>query len=134
MPFSTTALLRVLLLAICAMAVVLGQDVTGTIAGVVRDASGAVPGVTVTANNTGTNGNIGRNIFQGVTRIGWDSGLHKDFPIRERLKAQFRFEVFNTLNHANFGLANGNMTSANFLRITAAADPRILQLALRFSW
>jgi hypothetical protein len=50
------------------------------------------------------------------------------------LNAQFRFEVFNTLNHANFGIPSGSLSSANFLRITSAADPRILQMALRFSW
>jgi hypothetical protein len=66
--------------------------------------------------------------------VTWDSGLHKDFSVHERLKAQFRFEVFNTLNHANFGLPAGSLSSATFLRITTAADPRILQLALRFSW
>ena len=85
-------------------------------------------------NALGTNGTIGRNTYQGVTRIGWDSGLHKEFPIREQFRAQFRFEVFNTLNHANFGLPSANMTSATFLRITTAGDPRILQLALRFTW
>ena len=85
-------------------------------------------------NALGTFGDIGRNTFTGPSRAGWDSGLHKDFPVKERLKAEFRFEVFNTLNHANFGLPNGNITSANFLRITSAGDPRILQLALRFNW
>ncbi len=85
-------------------------------------------------NALGTFGSIGRNTYTGPSRAGWDSGLHKDFPIKERLKAQFRFEVFNTLNHANFGLPNGTITSANFLRITSAGDPRILQLALRFNW
>ncbi len=85
-------------------------------------------------NALGTYGDIGRNTFFGPERAGWDSGLHKDFPITERVKAQFRFEVFNTLNHANFGLPNGTITSANFLRITSAGDPRILQLALRFLW
>jgi hypothetical protein len=86
------------------------------------------------ANALGTSGNLGRNTFFGVGRSSWDSGLHKDFRINERLKSQFRYEVFNTLNHANFGLPAGSMTSANFLRITSAADPRIMQLALRFVW
>ena len=42
--------------------------------------------------------------------------------------------MFNTLNHTRFGLPNGTITNANFLRITTAADPRILQVALRFNW
>jgi Carboxypeptidase regulatory-like domain/TonB-dependent Receptor Plug Domain len=85
-------------------------------------------------NALGTYGNIGRNTYFGPSRFGWDSGLHKDFAINERFKAQFRFEVFNTLNHTNFGLPSGSLTSANFLRITSAGDPRILQMALKFVW
>jgi hypothetical protein len=86
------------------------------------------------ANALGTFGALGRNTFYGPGRANWDSGLHKNFAIHERLNAQFRFEVFNTLNHANFGIPSGSLSSANFLRITSAADPRILQMALRFSW
>ena len=85
-------------------------------------------------NALGTFGSIGRNTYIGPAHFTWDSGLQKDFQIKERLKAEFRFEVFNAFNHANFGLPNGSITSANFLRITSAGDPRILQLALRFSW
>ena len=85
-------------------------------------------------NALGTFGDLGRNTFIGPGRAVWDSGLHKDFVMSERWKAQFRFEVFNTLNHPNFGLPNGSITSANFLRITTAGDPRILQVALRFTW
>ncbi|MBV8819311.1 MAG: hypothetical protein JO022_13200, partial [Acidobacteriaceae bacterium] len=85
-------------------------------------------------NALGTFGDLGRNTFNGPSRVNWDSALHKDFPIRENFRAQFRLEVFNTLNHANFGLPTNTMNSANFLRITSAADPRILQLALRFTW
>jgi len=85
-------------------------------------------------NALGTYGNIGRNTYRGPGRALWDSGLSKDFPIHERLKAQFRFEAFNTLNHANFNLPTGGINSANFLKITSAGDPRILQMALRFAW
>jgi hypothetical protein len=85
-------------------------------------------------NAPGTYGDIGRNTFFGPSLANWDSGLHKDFPINERFKAQFRYEVFNTLNHTNFGIPSGTLTSANFLRITSAGNPRIMQLALRLVW
>src|SRR5262249_25059788 len=44
------------------------------------------------ANALGTYGGLGRNTFFGVGRSNWDSGLHKDFHVKERFKAQFRFE------------------------------------------
>ena len=55
MSFARTILVRTLLLACCA-SLVIGQSVTGTIEGVVKDASGAViPNAAVTVTNTGTN-------------------------------------------------------------------------------
>ena len=56
--------------------------------------------------------------------------MHKDFPIRESFKVQFRFETFNALNNVKLGLPDGNRSGATFGRITAAGDPRILQFAL----
>jgi hypothetical protein len=49
----------------------------------------------------GEQGN-GRNIVQGPHFWNLDSGLLKDFGITERFKLQFRAEVFNVLNHANW--------------------------------
>jgi len=33
----------------------------------------------------------------------WDFAVHRDFPSMNRLKLQFRAEMFNVLNHPNFG-------------------------------
>ena len=51
----------------------------------------------------GTYGNLARNTFFGNTFTAWDGSIIKDTKIRERLSAEFRFEIFNLLNHTNFG-------------------------------
>ncbi len=49
----------------------------------------------------GQNG-AGRNIFIAPHYWNLDLGFIKMFPITERVKVQFRMEMFNALNHANF--------------------------------
>ncbi len=48
-------------------------------------------------------GNLGRNALRGFGAFQWDAAVHRDFQIREALKLQFRAEIFNVLNHPNFG-------------------------------
>ena len=59
-------------------------------------------------------GNLGRNALRGFGAVQWDFALHRDFPIRESLKLQFRAELFNVLNHPNFGQPDGNLFDAQF--------------------
>ena len=47
-------------------------------------------------------GDLGRNALRGFGLTQWDFAVHRDFPIREALKLQFRAEMFNVLNHPNF--------------------------------
>src|SRR5262249_47185062 len=49
-------------------------------------------------------GNSGRNILTGPRLSVWDFSLFKAIPIHERIHLQFRYESFNVLNHANFGV------------------------------
>ena len=62
-----------------------------------------------------------------------DFSLFKSFPMpfSEKHKVEFRGEVFNMLNLGNPKTAR---SSAIFGRISSAADPRILQLGLRYSF
>ncbi|MGH9338225.1 MAG: carboxypeptidase regulatory-like domain-containing protein [Acidobacteriota bacterium] len=85
-------------------------------------------------NALGTYGTLGRNTFRGPGHASVNLGLHKNFFITEEARAQFRFEMFNAFNRVNLSGPNSSMTSGNFMRITGAGDPRILQLALRLEW
>ena len=82
----------------------------------------------------GTYGAQGRNWYRGPGRANVDLGVQKKFKVRERLTTEFRFEMFNALNRVNLGNPNTTVTSTNFMRITGAGSPRILQFALRFVW
>jgi outer membrane receptor protein involved in Fe transport len=59
-------------------------------------------------------GNLGRNTLRGFGATQWDFAVHRDFPIHESLKLQFRAEMFNVLNHPNFGPPAPAVDGANF--------------------
>jgi hypothetical protein len=84
-----------------------------------------------TANAIGTFGNSGRNNLRGPRFFNTDLGVVKNTGITERVSLQFRAEFFNVFNNVNFRPPSTNAASAQFGRITAAADPRILQFALK---
>src|SRR5437763_11861618 len=69
-------------------------------------------------------GNLGRNIFHGPGAETLDLSLLKNFPIRERVKFQFRFETFSLLNHANFANPSATINTASFGNITSASGNR----------
>lgn len=55
----------------------------------------------------------------------WDFSIQKDFSIHERVKLQFRGEVFNAWNHTNLSAPNISPTSSAFGVITGLdGDPR----------
>jgi hypothetical protein len=59
-------------------------------------------------------GTLGRNALRGFGATQWDFALHRDFPIRESLKLQFRAEMFNVLNHPNFGPPIADINNPQF--------------------
>jgi hypothetical protein len=85
-------------------------------------------------NPVGTMGTLGRNTFVGPGFSNVDLGLAKRFQFTERIATTFRFETFNALNRPNLDVPTAALNSGNFMRITSAADPRILQFALRTTW
>ncbi|MCU1258541.1 MAG: TonB-dependent receptor, plug [Bryobacterales bacterium] len=82
----------------------------------------------------GTFGNVGKGSLRGPDLFNWDTGLFKEFPIRERMRLQFRAEFFNTLNRKNFNNPNVTQSAGGFGSITSAQDPRIGQLALKLQF
>ena len=63
-----------------------------------------------------------------------------DFALTRTFKAggsntlQFRWEVFNVLNVVNFNAPISALNSGAFGQIQTAADPRIMQFALKFAF
>ncbi|HEV2246721.1 MAG TPA: TonB-dependent receptor [Terriglobia bacterium] len=82
-------------------------------------------------NAKGEFGNVGRNSMRGPGAWNVNFGLLKSTSITERLRAEFRFEAFNFLNHANFNGPNSTVTNSNFGKILGASAPRVLQFALK---
>jgi hypothetical protein len=83
-----------------------------------------------TSNPLGTFGNAQRNSILGPAYIDVDLGFGRRFKFTESTDFQFRAESFNVFNHTNFLDPGTNLSAAStYGRVTAAADPRIIQLS-----
>jgi hypothetical protein len=77
-------------------------------------------------------GDAPRNAVRGPGFWQADVGLHKQFQLfNENTRLEFRAEAFNLFNRTNFGAPNGNISSADFGRITGTLPARELQFALK---
>jgi len=63
----------------------------------------------------------------------WDMGVFKGFPVGEKLRLEFRTEIYNAFNHAQFYSIDGNSGNAGttFGQPQKVRDPRLLQFALK---
>ena len=66
--------------------------------------------------------------------LNFDVTLYKDFKVTEKQKVEFRAELFNVFNHANFTSVSTTFGSGSYGQVTAAADPRIAELVLRYQF
>ena len=85
------------------------------------------------AESEGVPGNSNRRFFHGPGINNWDFSLHKNTAISEKTNLEFRAEYFNIFNHAQFSGVTGDILG-NFGQVTGARDPRIGQVALKFSF
>jgi len=82
-----------------------------------------------------TFGNSGRGVVDTPGRQQMDISLQKNFrAFRESHRVQFRWELFNMLNRANFNTPNMTVDNRNFGRITSAAPARQMQFGLRYEF
>jgi len=99
-----------------------------------------------TLQPTGTIGTVGRDSLTGPGLATWDINVNKDTHLRwlgEQGVLQFRAEVFNLLNKANFGLPNATAFSGTAGDLvekplatagvisTTSTDPREFQFSLK---
>ena len=85
-----------------------------------------------TPETIGTLGNARRRFFSGPGLNNWDVALLKDTLIKEGMNLEFRAELFNAFNHAQFGQPDGNVDDLGSFGVIHTANPaRIMQLSLK---
>jgi hypothetical protein len=123
--------------------------------------SGALPeqvinpgAYTLNGFKVGTLGTAGRGDCTGPGFFQADLALYKNFRITDRVKMQFRWDIFNVFNNTNFkfqGMNTGYSPTAstlspdnttivsatpagNFGQATMTRDPRQMQFGFKFMW
>ena len=90
---------------------------------------------TVVGSTATSYGSFGLGQISGPGQSNWDMTVSKTFKIRESQTLQFRTEFFNTFNHPQFSNPFANVNQGTFGQITSTSvNPRIMQLALKFSF
>jgi hypothetical protein len=86
-------------------------------------------------------GNLGRNLVIGPSFFNTDFSIVKNTDLGERLHVQFRVEMFDLLNHANFGQPGAVVATPVFGQITntrfptgEAGSSRQIQFAIKVSF
>ena len=88
-------------------------------------------------NALGTFGNSSRRFFYGPGIDNYDMALRKITRVTESASLEFRFETFNSFNHAQFDGAtsvDGNRDDATFGQILKSQPGRVAQAALKFNF
>jgi hypothetical protein len=92
---------------------------------------------------SGLVGTLGRNYFHGPGTQTWDTTLSKSFSMTERVKSEFRVQVYNLLNHPLFQNPDNNyndapntsnLTGFGVLNTPRTDSNRELEVAMRISF
>ena len=134
-----------------------GEDITGTTSVAPRPVVAGNPNLPrgsrtfsqyfntsdITLPAVGTYGNARRLFIRGPGVNDWDLGLVKNIVLPHEVKFMLRAEAYNAFNHTQFSTINtspvfnattGAQTNAAFGQVTAARDPRQLQLSGRITF
>jgi hypothetical protein len=79
-------------------------------------------------------GTASRNPVRGPSYRVVDLAVMRLIRVGGEKAIELRAEVFNLLNTVNYGAPAGMLGAANFGTITSALDPRVVQLAVKFSF
>jgi Carboxypeptidase regulatory-like domain len=85
---------------------------------------------------TGELGNNVRAPISGPDFVNTDFSVIKRFALpRESMGLDFRVEIFNLFNHAQFGLPSPDINTSTFGLVSSTVNnPRLVQLALKFTF
>jgi hypothetical protein len=82
----------------------------------------------------GTIGNAPRSMCCGPGINNWDMSFMKETNFGERLQMEFRSDIFNIWNHAQFYSVDGDVSDqgSTFGQVQHVHDPRLIQFSLKF--
>ena len=76
-------------------------------------------------------GNSGLGLIDGPGQHNLNLALMKDFPFAERKMVQFRWELFNSINHVNLVNPNTTLNQPTTGRILGADSARQMQFGIK---
>ncbi|MPY89653.1 MAG: hypothetical protein GEU99_17245 [Luteitalea sp.] len=89
------------------------------------------------ATGRGFYGNSARNILTGPGEMTWNMVVAKNYPLKaERARLQFRWELFNAFNRANFAAPSTNIDDPSVFGLVtrAAGSARTMLFGLRLDY
>ena len=96
--------------------------------------TGAIPQSDFAIPTFGQEGSEKPMQFSGPNFFETNGNFYKDTPITERVNFQFRFELFNVFNRANYANVDTNIPDGSFGAATGSHEPRFWQLGGRLSF